>query len=152
MWMGLPDIKRAGELADQVSVTIKKSGGSLVPVYYKLEEILVDYRKQGMDVDIVMPALFEVDLEHNRTIPDGRSVWIAYADVLHDDLCSPTGNMHKLVKSDSSINGASVVQLIMDKLNLPESSALLVAPIAASVLGLGVTAFCMHHKEDKRSL
>ena len=150
--MGLPDIQKAGELADQVSATVKKSGGSLVPVYYKLEEILVDYRKRGMDIDIVMPALFEVDLEHNRTIPDGRSIWVAYADVLHEDLCSPTGSMHKLVKSNSLITGASIVQLIMDKLNLPESSALLIAPIAASVMGLGVNAFCMHHKQDKSIL
>lgn len=150
--MDLHDIQKAGEVADQVSVIIKKSGGSLVPVYYKLEEILVDYRNRGMDVDIVMPALFDVDFEHNRTIPDGRSIWIAYADVLHDDLCSPTGSMHKLLESNTSVSGTSIVQLIMNKLNLPEGSALLVAPIAASVLGLGVNAFCMHHKEDKSSL
>ncbi len=95
-----------------------------------------------------MPALFEVDFEHNRTTPDGRSIWAAYADVLHDDLCSPEGSMHKLVKSDNISNGASLVKLIMDKLKLPESSALLIAPIAASVLGLGVNAFCKHHAEN----
>lgn len=145
---GKGEIEKAGELADQVSVKIKKSGGSLVPVYYKLEEILIDYRKQGIDVDIVMPALFEVDLEHNRTTPDGRSIWSAYADVLHDDLCSPTGNIHKLVKSDSDIKGTSLVQIIVDQLKLPDSSALLVAPIAASVLGLGVNAFCKHHAQN----
>ncbi|HKR73462.1 MAG TPA: hypothetical protein VJR94_05060 [Candidatus Nitrosocosmicus sp.] len=146
--MSLPDIQKAGELADQVSAIIKKSGGSLVPVYYKLEEILIDYKKQGIDVDLVMPALFDVDLEHNKTTPDGRSIWFAYAEVLHEDLCRPTGSMHKLIKSDGVITGASVVQLIMDKLNLPESSALLVAPIAASVLGLGINAFCKHHSEN----
>ena len=60
--------------------------------------------------------------------------------------------MHKLLESNTSVSGTSIVQLIMNKLNLPEGSALLVAPIAASVLGLGVNAFCMHHKEDKSSL
>jgi hypothetical protein len=149
--MSLPDIQKAGELADQVSAKIKKSGGSLVPVYYKLEEILIDYRRQGIYVDLVMPALFDVDLEHNTTNPDGRSIWFAYAEVLHDDLCWPTGSMHKLMESDDVVTGASVVQLIMDKLKLPESSALLVAPIAASVLGLGIGAFCKHHGEDKSS-
>jgi hypothetical protein len=149
--MSLPDIQKAGELADRVSAKIKKSSGSLVPVYYKLEEILIDYKKQGIDVDLVMPALFDVDLEHNKTTPDGRSIWFAYAEVLHEDLCRPTGSMHKLIKSGGVITGASVVQLIMDKLNLPESSALLVAPIAASVLGLGINAFCKHHSEDESS-
>ncbi|VFJ14978.1 hypothetical protein [Candidatus Nitrosocosmicus franklandus] len=149
--MGLHAIEKAGELADQVSIAVKKSSGSLVPVYYKLEEILVDYRKRGMDVDLVMPALFEVDLEHNRTIPDGRSIWVAYADVLHDDLCHPSGSIHNLVKSGGSITGTSLIQLILEKLKLPESSALLIAPIAASILGLGVNAFCMHHKEDENN-
>lgn len=150
--MGTPDIQKAGELADQVSANVKKSGGSLVPVYFKLEEILIDYRKHGIDVDLVMPALFDVDLEHNRTNPDGRSIWFAYAEVLHDDLCRPTGTIHKLIKSDNVVTGALVVQLIMEKLRLPESSALLIAPIAASVLALGVNAFCKHHNENEISL
>ena len=150
--MGTPDIQKAGKLADQVSANVQKSGGSLVPVYYKIEEILIDYRKHGIDIDLVMPALFDVDLEHNRTNPDGRSIWFAYAEVLHDDLCRPTGTMHKLIKSDNIVNGALIVQLIMEKLKLPESSALLVAPIAASVLGLGVNAFCKHHTENDTNL
>ena len=150
--MDTPDIQKAGEIADQVSINVKKSGGSLVPVYYKLEEILIDYRKHGIDVDLVMPALFDVDLEHNSTNPDGRSIWFAYAEVLHDDLCRPTGSMHKLIMSDKIVTGALIVQLIMEKLRLPESSALLVAPLAASVLGLGVHAFCKHHDENESSL
>lgn len=83
----------------------------------------------------------------NLTSPDGRSVWIAYADALHEELCNSTGSLNKMVKSESDLRGASLVNHIMDQLNLPQSSTLLISPIAASILGLGVTAFCKHENK-----
>jgi hypothetical protein len=94
-----------------------------------------------------MPAIYEVDFEFNKTSPDGRSVWIAYADALHEDLCNPRGSLHKMVKLETNLKGASVINHIMAQLNLPPSSALLISPIAASILGLGVTAFCTHENK-----
>ncbi|HKO64253.1 MAG TPA: hypothetical protein VJU13_03560 [Candidatus Nitrosocosmicus sp.] len=141
------DIEKAGDLADQVAVQIKNSKGNLRVVYYKLEEILINYRKNNVDVDLIMPAIYEVDFEFNKTSPDGRSVWIAYADALHEDLCNPRGSLHKMVKLETNLKGASVINHIMAQLNLPPSSALLISPIAASILGLGVTAFCTHENK-----
>lgn len=143
----LSDVKKAGELAEQVATKVRNSDGNLSSVYYKLEEILINYRKNDIDMDLVMPALYEVDFEYNRTYPDGRSVWMAYADVLHDELCNPNGIIHKKVKS-KDLSGASIVELILNHLKLSSNSAMLVAPIAASILGLGVTAFCKHGKEE----
>jgi len=37
----------------------------------------------------------------------------------------------------------------MDQLRLPPNSAFIVAPIAGSILGLGVGAFCKHGGECK---
>ncbi len=88
------DIEKAGSLAEDLATKIRNSRGNLSIVYYKLEEILIDYRKSGGDLDLIMPALYEVDLEYNRTRPDGRSIWAAYADVLHENLCSPNGILH----------------------------------------------------------
>jgi len=141
------DIQKAGDLADEVAVQIKNSNGNLRVVYYKLEEILINYRKNNVDVDLIMPAIYEVDFEFNKTSPDGRSVWIAYADALHEDLCNPRGSLHKMVKLETNLKGASVINHIMAQLNLPPSSALLISPIAASILGLGVTAFCTHENK-----
>ena len=141
------DIEKAGDLADQVAVQIKNSKGNLRVVYYKLEEILINYRKNNVDVDLIMPAIYEVDFEFNKTSPDGRSVWIDYADALHEDLCNPRGSLHKMVKLETNLKGASVINHIMAQLNLPPSSALLISPIAASILGLGVTAFCTHENK-----
>ena len=141
------DIEKAGDLADQVAVQIKNSKGNLRVVYYKLEEILINYRKNNVDVDLIMPAIYEVDFEFNKTSPDGRSVWIAYADALHEDLCNPRGSLHKMVKLETNLKGASVINHIMAQLNLPPSSALLISPIAASILGLGVSAFCTHENK-----
>ena len=94
-----------------------------------------------------MPAIYEVDFEFNKTNPDGRPVRIAYADALHEELCNSTGSLHKKVKSENVLSGTSLVNHIMDQLNLPPSSALLISPIAASILGLGVTAFCKHENK-----
>jgi hypothetical protein len=141
------DIEKAGELAEQVALQIQKSNGNLRTVYYKLEEILINYRKNKVDVDLIMPAIYEVDFEFSKTIPDGRSVWIAYADALHEELCDSNGRLHKMMKSKNNLKGASLVNQIIDQLNLPPSSALLISPIAASILGLGVTAFCKHENK-----
>ena len=147
-WVIFSDIKKAGELADKVAMQIRNSNGNLRVVYYKLEEIFINYRKNNVDVDLIMPAIYEVDFEFNKTSPDGRSVWIAYADALHEELCNTNGSLHKKVKFENNLKGASLVNHIIDQLNLPPSSALLIGPIAASILGLGVTAFCKHENKN----
>ena len=147
-WVIFSDIEKAGELADQVALQLRNSNGNLRVVYYKLEEILINYRKNNVDVDLIMPAIYEVDFEFNKTSPDGRSVWIAYADALHEELCNTNGSLHKKVKFEKNLKGASPVNHIIDQLNLPPSSALLIGPIAASILGLGVTAFCKHENKN----
>ena len=145
--MSFSDVEKAGELAEQAALQIQNSNGNLRTVYYKLQEILINYRKSNVDVDLIMPAIYEVDFEFNKTNPDGRSVWIAYADALHEELCNSTGSLHKKVKSENVLSGTSLVNYIMDQLNLPPSLGLLISPIAASILGLGVTAFCKHENK-----
>lgn len=138
------DIEKAGGLAEQLAIKVRNSHGNLSTIYYKLEEVLINYRKTGGDLDLVMPGIYEVDFEYNRTNPDGRSVWGAYADVLHDELCNENGTLHKKLEMETNATGTSVVLLIMNQLRLPPSSAMIVAPIAASILGLGMRAFCKH--------
>lgn len=142
--MSFSDIEKAGKIAEEIAYSIRNSNGNLSIVYYKLEEILINYRMNGMDEELIMPGLYEVDHAYNRTTPDGRSIWNIYADTLHEDLCNSNGIIHKFIESNTNIPGARVVQLIMEKLDLPPSSALIIGPIAASILGLGVNAFCKH--------
>lgn len=143
------DIEKAGGLAEQLAIKIRNSNGNLSTVYYKIEEILINYRKSGGDIDLVMPSIYEVDINYNHTSPDGRSIWVAYADVLHEELCNPNGILHKMINGETNVTGTSIVLLIMNQLRLPPSSAMIVAPIAASILGLGVKAFCRHNDESK---
>jgi hypothetical protein len=143
------DIEKAGKLAEQLSLKIRNSNGNLSVVYYKIEEILINYQKTGGELELVMPGIYDVDIQYNHTSPDGRSIWIAYADVLHEDLCNPDGVIHKKIKMDINTTGTSIVLLIMNQLRLPPSSAMLVAPIAASILGLGIKAFCRHSDDGE---
>ena len=43
------DIDKAGGLAEQLALKVRSSNGNLSTVYYKLEEILINYRKTGGD-------------------------------------------------------------------------------------------------------
>lgn len=144
MVVDLSDVIESGKIAEMISSKIKEAKFSLVPAYQKLEEILILYKNNNKEIDLIMPALFEIDIEHNKTIPDGRSIWFAYAEVLHSDLCEPTGNLHQIISSNDPSSGSEVVQAILDKLKLPQSSAFIIAPLAGSMLGLGVNAFCRH--------
>jgi hypothetical protein len=138
------DIEKAGDLAEQIASDLRKSNCNLGIVYYKIEQVLLNYKKTGKDLDLIMPGIYEADFEYNRTYPDGRTIWSIYADVLHDDLCNPNGILHSKIKSNIDISGSCVVELIINHLNLPQSSAMIVSPVAASILGLGVKAFCKH--------
>lgn len=142
------EIERAGGLAERLSVKIYKSNGNLSVVYYKIEEILIDYQKTGKDIDLIMPSLYDVYIDQNHTNPDGRSIWVAYADVLHEELCNPDGIIHRKIQSDLDTTGTSLVLLIIELLRLPRSSAMMIAPMAASILALGVKAFCKHSSDE----
>jgi hypothetical protein len=39
------DIDKAGGLAEQLALKVRNSNGNLSTIYYKLEEILINYRK-----------------------------------------------------------------------------------------------------------
>ena len=67
-WVIFSDIEKAGDLADQVALQLRNSNGNLRVVYYKLEEILINYRKNNVDVDLIMPAIYEVDLNLTRRV------------------------------------------------------------------------------------
>ncbi len=142
------DIEKAGAIAEQLALKVRNSNGDLSTIYYKLEEILINYRKTGEDVELVLPGIYEIDLEYNRTNPDGRSIWNLYADALHEELCSPNGILHKEIDKECGNKGTSIVMLVMNQLRLPPSSAMIVAPIAASIIGLGPKAFCKHGNKD----
>lgn len=45
-------------------------------------------------------------------------------------------------------SGATLVTMIITLLGLPIAAAPIVAPIAGSILGLGVKAFCKHTSES----
>ncbi len=143
------EIERAGGLAEQLSVKIYESNGNLSFVYYKIEEIFTNYRKTGENINLIMPSLYDVDIDQNHTNRDGRSIWVAYADVLHEELCNPDGAIHRKIKSDLNTTGTSLVLFIIELLRLPRSSAMMIAPMAASILGLGVKAFCKHSSDER---
>jgi len=136
------ELQTAGALAEALCKQVQDNHGDLTPVYAALEKAAVEYRASGQDLESAVPGGGSAALGFRRGNPDGKSLWSAYADVLGDDLCKPKGTLHKQVKAGLATSGAAMITLIMTTLGLPGAAAMIVAPIAGSVLGMGVDAFC----------
>jgi hypothetical protein len=143
----IPELQTAGALADALGKEVQENHGDLTTVYAALEKAALEYRASGQDLESAVPGVGSAALGFRRGSPDGKSLWSAYADVLHDDLCKPKGTLHKQVKAGLATSGATLIALIMTTLGLPGAAAMIVAPIAGSVLGMGVDAFCKSRTE-----
>ncbi len=137
-----PEVQAAGTLAEELGQQVREDHGDLTSVYAALERAVVEYQARGHDLESAVPGGGSAALGFRRGRPDGKSIWAAYARVLHDDLCKPKGTLHKQVKTGLATSGAAMITLIMSTLGLPSAAAIIVAPIAGSILGMGVDAFC----------
>jgi hypothetical protein len=142
-----PELQKAGALAEALGKQVQENHGDLTSVYSALEKAALEYRASGQDLESAVPGVGSAALGFRRGKPDGHSLWSAYAEVLHDDLCKPKGTLHKQVKAGVATSGAAMITLIMSHLGLPGAAAMIVAPIAGSVLGMGVDAFCKSRSE-----
>ena len=141
------EVQAAGVLAEALGKQVRENHGDLTSVYAALEKAALEYQASGQDLESAVPGVGSAALGFRRGRPDGRSLWSAYADVLHDDLCKPKGTLHKQVKAGLATSGATIITLIMTTLGLPGAAAMIVAPIAGSVLGMGIDAFCKSRSE-----
>lgn len=146
--MSTSDVQQAGDLADQLGERVRQEEGDLATIYSALEQAAISYRQAGGDLQEAVPG-GSASLGFRGSRPDGKSIWSCYATVLHDELCQSEGELHKQVKSGFAASGATIVTLIISILGLPVAAALVVAPIAGSILGLGVEAFCKRTAGDK---
>src|SRR4051812_38885143 len=122
------EVQRAGALADVVAKRIQENQGDLSYVYAALEKAALEYRVSGQDLESAVPGVGSAALGFRKGRPDGKSLWNAYADVLHDELCKPKGTLHKQVKAGLATSGASMVTLVMTTFGLPGAAAIVVAP------------------------
>jgi len=142
-------IQQAGELAEKLANEVTGRAGELDAVYDALEKAAENYRQAGGSLEAIVPGASEASLGFRRGRPDGKSIWNAYAKVLRDEVCKPKGSLHKQVNVGLTMSGASLVTLIIATLGLPAAAALVVGPIAGSILGLGVKAFCKYTESSE---
>jgi hypothetical protein len=135
-------LEEAGRLAERLGSEIQSRAGDLTPAFRELEAAVRHYQQEGGAVDEIMPGSPELALGFRRGQPDGKSIWSAYADVLRDDVCRADGDLHRQLTQGAAATGASVVTLLLGALGLPLVAAPIMAPMAGSLLALGVKAFC----------
>jgi hypothetical protein len=146
--MNEAEVQKAGAYAEQIGAQVREAQGNLDAVFAALDEAAQAYQDAGGALEAVVPG-GGASLGFRRDAPRGRSIWTAFARALHDDLCKPKGTLHGQVRTGLVATGSTLVTLLVTTLGLPTDAALVVAPIAGSILGLGVTAFCKHTEEDK---
>jgi hypothetical protein len=137
-----PQLDEAGRLAERVEQEIRDAGGSLTPAYQELEVEVRRYADSGAALDDIVPGADELALGFNRDRPNGTSIWTAYAKVIREDVCRPEGDLHRQLSQGAAATGASVVTLLLGVVGLPLVAAPVIAPMAGSLLALGVKAFC----------
>jgi hypothetical protein len=137
----MDEVELAGAAAERIRESVT-STGSLDAVYASLEAAVQTYASAGGSLDDVIPGGDDDELGFSRGQADGRTFWNRYADALRDDLCQPTGELHKTVSQGLATGGATVVTMLIAALGLPLVAAPIVAPIAGAMLALGVKAMC----------
>jgi hypothetical protein len=135
------------EAAERYAAEVRAGEGDLTPVFDALERAYADYVETGGVPDEVIPGPAEVALGFRRKRPDGKTLWQTYAEVVRDELCDPKGELHGAVGTGLKTSGATLVTMLIAVLGLPLAAAPLVAPVAGSILGLGVDAFCRYSAE-----
>jgi hypothetical protein len=138
---------QAGHVAETLADQVRRGDGDLAPVYGALEAATLAYREAGGSLQSVIPGSAEAALGFTRGRPDGKAIWTVYAEVLYEELCDPEGELHQKVTIAVATSGAALVTLILGALGLPAVAAPIVAPVAGSILGLGVKTFCRYVAE-----
>jgi hypothetical protein len=135
------------EAAELYAADVRARDGDLTPVFDALERAYAGYIEAGGSPDEVIPGPAEVALGFRRKRPDGKTLWQTYADLIREELCDPKGELHDKVGTGLKTSGATLVTMLIAVLGLPLAAAPLIAPVAGSVLGLGVDAFCRYAAE-----
>jgi hypothetical protein len=148
--MTSPDatIDEAGVLAEQIAQEIRAGAGDLSPAHRELEKQVREFVESGEPLEEILPGGDEEALGILRRRADGRSYFDAYARVVREDLCQPGGELHRKVTQGAAATGASLVTLLLTTIGLPPVAAPVNAPVAGTVLALGVKAFCAMASES----
>jgi hypothetical protein len=143
----LNPIQEAAALAEEIASKIKLEGGSLTPAYEAAEAAAKHYQAAHADLEQVLPATEEVGLGFSLGFPSGKAILRAYANALAEDVCKPTGTLHRKINETAQVSAASLIGWFLATLGLGASAAALLAPVAGAVVALGVVAFCKAFKE-----
>lgn len=140
-------LQEATEAGETVADRIRQQGGDLAPAFEAAEAAARAYQAAHGNLDQVLPATEEIGLGFSRGFPDGKTILRAYAEALSEDVCNPSGNLHKRIKAAASVSVSSLIGWFLTALGLSITAASLLAPIAGAIAGLGLVAFCRACKE-----
>lgn len=143
---GDEQIRAAADEVVLLAEAIHDGGGSLQPVYGKLDAFIAEMNAEGIQPADFLPADAEPGLGFSLSDKrGGKSLWEYIAASCQAKLCDPKSDEHKAVLGALKTAGVpSLVTTILATLGLPLLAIPVVITVSAVVLSLGLSGFCQY--------
>jgi len=143
-------IQKAAARTGQLIGELYAGGGDLRVVYESYESIGNEVAQAGYDLTEFLPDVDKSDL--NFSLPDfGRRFFAEYAKVVKARLCASGSELRSSIDKALSSGVGALIAVLAAALAVPTAVVILLAPIAAVLVGLGIEAFCEMSVDESAS-
>lgn len=143
--------------ADELAIATARTGqlfhlltsgeGNVADVARSYSDIEVDLKTAGFDLREFLPREESETLDF--AVPDWASRFFkSYAKVVRSALCDRESDLHKQVAGAMTTGTTSLLSVLAIALTVPTGAVIILAPIAATLLALGLDAFCKMDDPD----
>jgi hypothetical protein len=140
-------LQAASVRTSQLMQGLLASGGDLSVLHTGYTEIAQDVEREGYDLSEFLPDEDRADL--NFSLPDfGRRFFNKYSEIVRSKLCQEGGELRAHVDKAITSGLGALLAVLASALLVPGAVIVLLAPIAALMLGYGVDAFCEMKEDD----
>lgn len=123
---------------------IHASGGSLVPVYRRLDEALQQLDREGIDAADLLPADTEPGLGFSlRKNRDGATLWKALASAVRARVCPAESAARAQLMAAAQAGNAALVGAVVTALGLSAAATPFAVALAGFILAVGIDDLCL---------
>lgn len=140
-----PNLEQVSAEADALLLKILEQGGDLAPAFAALEKAIPIFEGAGYQLDELIPATAPAGIGfRKREARTGKGFWEIYSQAVRKTLCAKKSKLRVAIDSGTG----SLVTFVMTTLTLPLAAAVIIAPIVAILMSIGVDAYCQWSDES----
>ncbi len=139
-----PKLDQVAADADALLLEIQVKGGDLSPAFAALQKGIQSFEGAGHRIDELIPATAPAGLgARSLQAKTGKGFWEIYSKAIRKTLCAKKSKLRTAIDGGSG----SLAGYVMTALALPVTATVIVAPIVAILVSVGVDAYCEWSKE-----